>query len=495
MGMTTINNQNSTETRSMPNSVLNFREKSGYGAAELGAMSIEILVRLHLLKFYSDSVGLSPLWAGLAASLAIVWDAISDPLMGIISDKTRTKWGKRRPWILIGAVALALSSIAVFNPPVLQTQVSMFVYLLLTYLCLNTAMTMISVPHSALAAELTNDSNQRTVLFGFRLLFGNIGLLIGTALPAFMLSRSTNPLDSNNQLDTYGQAVYWLAAIVILSAAWTFRAVSHKDNKTTLEVLPNDSDKKIATKRTNLINQLKNILKNPMFFPLILAYFIASIGLTINSSLALYYYDYRLLLDARQTGTILVVFIAIICFALWFWVWISKEYGKKTPAVIGVSLLGIASCIAYPLFPPSSIVGPILMAIFTGFLAGSMVLLDSMVTDAIDYSEIKSGIRQEGLYFGFWKMAAKISRAFSIAIAGLILGISGWSSSQTEINLSGESIAWYFGPGTGIFLLIGAGILYYLPWDQKTNSRIQSILNTKQRKKQESQHSSLRVNS
>ena len=150
------------------------------------------------------------------------------------------------------------------------------------------------------------------------------------------------------------------------------------------------------------------------------------------------------------------------------------------PAIIGVTLLGIASCIAYPLFPASSMIGPILMAIFTGFLAGSMVLLDSMVTDAIDYGEMKSGTRQEGLYFGFWKMAAKVSRAFSIAVAGLILGISGWEANGSSIDLSGESIAWYFGPGTGLFLILGAIILTFMPYDQISNRRIQNILYKKQ---------------
>jgi Na+/melibiose symporter-like transporter len=139
---------------------LKIRTKSGYGVAEMGITAIQILTQLYLLEFYTQTIGLSASLAGIALSISVVWDAISDPLMGIISDRTHSRWGRRRPYIAIGSILLAISIGFLFTPPKVSEQWLLFLYLLFTYVMVNTAMTVLSVPHLALGGELTSDTKK-----------------------------------------------------------------------------------------------------------------------------------------------------------------------------------------------------------------------------------------------------------------------------------------------------------------------------------------------
>lgn len=132
------------------NNPLSWRTKAGYGATDLGLAAVETLLQIYLLKFYNVVVGLPASYTGAALAIAIFWDAVSDPVMGGISDTTSHPSGRRRPYILPGAVGLSLFTIAIFNPPAMQSLPFKFAYLLVIYILLNTALTVISVPHAAL---------------------------------------------------------------------------------------------------------------------------------------------------------------------------------------------------------------------------------------------------------------------------------------------------------------------------------------------------------
>ena len=160
------------------------RVKIGYGTAELGTTAVEVMMRLYLLVFYTDVVGLQPHLAGCAVALAIVWDAITDPVFGIVSDRTTSLSGKRQPYILAGGILLPIAVLLIYNPPQLAGQSGKFLFLLLSYILLNTAMTILSIPHVALGGELSQNRHERTELFGWRFLFGNCGALLAAGLLA-----------------------------------------------------------------------------------------------------------------------------------------------------------------------------------------------------------------------------------------------------------------------------------------------------------------------
>ncbi|MEQ8350243.1 MAG: MFS transporter [Leptospiraceae bacterium] len=459
--------------------ILPIRTRMGYGAAEMGIFAVEMMVRLHLMKFYTDVAGLSAGLAGMAIAVAMFWDAFTDPVMGILSDRTTMRMGKRRPYLLLGSFVMALAFLATFRPPMLDTESGRFIFLLISYIILNTAMTVLAVPHSALGGELSFDSNVRTSVFAFRLFFGNMGLLAGTILPIVFLDTIAPAMGTGDtpgvrdpeaatQAYFYGAAV--IAGLILLTGWVSYMATAGRDRPA--EKRPPLRGKAIL----NEIGRLFQVLRNPIFVVLLGAYFIAYVGVSINSTLALYYYEYRLRLDSGSVGIILVVFIIVWSASLVFWTWLSRKAGKKYPGFAGVFLLGLATCITYPFFPPGEILYPLIMSVLGGFLVGAIVLLDSLVADIVDYDELKTGEHREGLYFGFWKMAIKASRGVSMAFTGTLLAAIGFQANQIQTEEVSNRIAVLFGPGVGAFFLLGAIIFLFLPYSRAIHHRVQNLL-------------------
>ncbi|MCB1190143.1 MAG: MFS transporter [Leptospiraceae bacterium] len=445
--------------------------KLGYGITDMGIFAVEILIRLHLLKFYTDVVGLTPELAGLASAAAIFWDAITDPLMGALSDRAKFASGKRRPFILLGGFLLSISIVFLYNPPILNTDWGKFVYLVLSYMGLNTCMTIIAVPYSAFAGEITEDRYERTKLFGYRLFFGNIGLLVGTILPGALLSIYAN--SSNQALNAYSTTSVFVGLMIFLVSLITFFSTKNSDTISEITDAFNIKD---------FILSFGSVLKNPIFLPLFIAYLVSYIGVTINSTLALYYYEYRLGLKEADINLILGIFIVVWSLSIVFWILMSKKFGKKYPAFIGVLTLGILTCFTYPFFPKNQFLFPLLMAIIGGVLVGSIVLFDALLADIVDYDELKTKLHREGLYFGFWKMGIKFSRSVSLLLTGLLLSWTGFVPNREQSMEVSNRIAWLFGPGVGMCFVVGALLSLFMPLTDSLHTKIQRIL-TKRKKR------------
>ncbi len=462
------------ELKPIPTSV-----KAGYGFAETGITAVQLFSQIYLLKFYTEIVGLSPTLAGIALAMSVVWDAISDPLMGTVSDRTRTRLGKRRPYLLIGGLLLSLSILLLFSPPTLASQWGKFFYLLGSYVLVNTAMTVLSVPHIALGGEITFERNDRTSVFGWRLFFSNIGMLLGMIIPVAILSSLGDESSKANIQTSRVMAAEIVAVVILVSSLTAFLVTKGYDKITPIE----------KVKKLPFFKSFVSVLRNPVFFPLLISFVIATIGRTFNSAISLFYYEYRLnLKESDVIINILLPFFVVLILSIPFWVWISKKYGKKIPAFLGIFSLGALTMIAYPLFPPGEIRPPLLVAILGGIFAGSILILDSILTDVVDYDEMKTRDHREGLYFGFWKMGTKLSQAFGIAITGFILDAIGFQAgAEQQIPEIGFRLALLFGPGVGFFFVVGSFLFLFFPLTDEKHIRIQKIL-LKRKSKAERSH-------
>jgi GPH family glycoside/pentoside/hexuronide:cation symporter len=430
-----------------------------------------VLIRLYLLIFYTDIVGLNPRLTGYAVALAVVWDAVTDPLMGVLSDGTRTRFGRRRPYIFFGAFALGFSITVLFSVPMIETTMGKFFYLLGCYVLVNTCMTIITVPHAALGRELSFDADERTEVYGWRLLFGNFGFLTGTVLPGIMLTRFSKGGEPGARIMAHSRAAELIAVIIVVAAIVTFFATRGMDSS---------NGAKTRGEYKYVLRSLFSVLQNKIFLPLFLAYFIATIGLSINSATALYYYRYRLQLSEPRIQLVLGVFIFVFCLSLLVWVLISRRFGKKMPAFWASLSLGILTSVTYPFIPEGTVILPLIIAVIGGFLIGSIVLLESLVADTVDYDELKRGQKREGIYFGFWKMSIKIARAAAIALAGNLLHVIGYVPNARQLPIVSRRLGLIFGPGVGLFLITGALIFLFMPLTKSLHQRIQNLLVKKQ---------------
>lgn len=458
----------------MRNSKLPLGTKIGYGFAESGITAVQLFTQIYLLKYYTEVVGLSASLAGIALSISVLWDAVSDPLMGRISDHSITKYGRRRPYIFLGGILLSLAVLLLFSPPTLLTQWGKFSYLLAVYLFVNTAMTIISVPHIALGGELTFERNERTTLFGWRLFFSNIGMLVGMIVPAAILQSLGDESSKENIQLSRIQAGEIVSILILVSSIFSFWVTRGRDTIVITE-----------KPEMGFFASLVSVLRNKIFLILLFAFVIATIGRTFNSAIALYYYEYYLgLKESAVVLNILLPFFVVLMSSIAFWVWISKKVGKKFPAFLGVFGLGAMTIIVYPLLPYGKLQPPLIASFVGGICAGSILIMDSILTDVVDYDEWKTGEKREGLYFGIWKMGVKFSQAFGIALSGFLLDFIGFQNGNAEqIPELGERLSWIFGPGVGFFFVLGSIVFLFFPLTDEKHKQVQRILLKRETKK------------
>jgi GPH family glycoside/pentoside/hexuronide:cation symporter len=441
--------------------------KVGYGAGELGVAATEFFVRVYLLKLYVDTIGLSASVAGLVLALAVVWDAVTDPLMGEISDRTRSRFGRRRPWIGVGGLLTAGAFIVLFTPPPGAGQVAIAGYLLVAYMVFNTALTVIAVPHAALGGELSADPAIRNEVFGWRFLFANLGLVLGIVAPTVAAGRGGGA----------EQGAVWLAAAVAVSGLLAVLATRGHDRAD----LSSGSGPSVAA----LKNSLSAVARSRAFRPLLAAYLVGSVGLTLNSSLALFYYEHRLLLDEREVFVwILLPFALVIALSIGGWVLLSKRLGRRPTAFAGVFLLGLGTTIVYPLFPPGSLAGPVIWGLMGGLLVGSVFLFDATVADVVDVDEALRGVHREGVFFGVWRMVSKLARAVGLAVTGWLLDVVGFAPGAVEQTDEARwGLALAFGPGVGVLFIAGALLWLCVPIDEGVQARALAIIDRRRERR------------
>ena len=437
--------------------------QAGYSVAEIGINLVETTMRIYALAFYTDEVALAPGLAALALGLAIVWDAVTDPLMGVISDRTRHRFGGRRGYLPLGGLLLGLGVLMVFRPPDLVSQSARFAWLLGAGCFLNTGMTVLSVPYMAMAGEMTGDVHQRASLFGWRFAGANVGALAAAVLPAAFLA------GGGDGAAAMPAAAWAVAAVVVATALCTWRATRRIGFAGPAEALPAAAP---------LRGAFVGALRNAAFRPLLLAYVIATIGIGVNAATFLYYYEHRLALTPARTQVVLVVFLAVFTLSILPWVLAARRFGKRRPVVVGATVLGFGTAALYASAGP----GWFLVVLLVGGVGlascvGCVVLIDAMLTDVLDHDLVRTRQVRSGLFFGVWRFASKLARAVAVGAAGLVLAAVGYREGATAQPPAVETaLVWLFGPGVGATFVLAAVVLRRYRFDERKHAQVRRIL-------------------
>ncbi len=438
---------------------LSVRVQVGYATAEAGINTVETMMRLYPLAYYTNVVGLAAGLAGLAAALAIVWDAVTDPVMGAISDRTRHRFGGRRGYLLPGAVLLAIGVVAVFWPPALDGQAAKFSWLLLSYCFLNTGMTVLAVPYHAMAGELTADPHERTRLFGVRVAFSNAGAFAAAGLLLLFLG------DAEDNVAAMPSASAAAAALVVATAVTSWAATARVPLPRT--PLPPEP----------LVRVFTVPFRNRAFVPLIAAYVIASLGIGVNAATFVYYYRHVLELPPDTSQTVLAVFLATFTVSIAAWVALARRFGKRRPLLAGATVLAVGNTVLYTAAPQQAWIVMAFGAVVLGAFVGSVVLLDTLLTDVLDHDLLRTGRMRSGLFFGVWRFCSKMARALSILVVGVVLGAVGFvEQSDTQPPAVRTALLVLFGPLVGALFLGSTWVLWRYRFDDRCQARVRELL-------------------
>ena len=433
----------------MNSETLTNRVRAGYGIGDYAICLYWSGIGLYLLYFYTDVVGISPILAGWIYALGIGWDAITDPFMGYLAERTKTKMGSYRPFIYYGSIPLALSFVLLFWVPPFEGTV-LFLFLILVNLIHRSCFTIVSVPYSSLTARITNDSNERTKLTTARMISASFGTLSMSAL-AFPLIAYFGGAD-----EAFG--FLWLAiisgliAIALLSV--TVYSVREKVDEIVTSNLP------------NFVSITKTVATNyPFWIVFGCILILGSTGVMFNKNL-IYFVKYGLELHEYQ-GLILGVSSGASFLSLPFWAYLALKIGKRETWLISMTIafIGLLLFFYYPIASLNELL--ILLALIGVGNGAGGVLFWSMLPDTVEYGEWKSGIRTDSSLYGFMTFAQKSSIAVAALILGFLLSGIGFEPNQIQSKetISGMKFMMSWIPICGI--IISLVLMYFYPISTK----------------------------
>jgi glycoside/pentoside/hexuronide:cation symporter, GPH family len=389
---------------------LSWTQKTAYAAPAFALAVVGIPVYVYIPKFYTDVIGVHVSAMGIILLIVRLFDAVTDPAIGLISDRIRTPFGRRRPFIALGALLTGVAILLLFNPPHLDPDTATAWFMVLIFL-LFLFWTVIIVPYESLGPELTFDYDERTTLFGMRDGALIAGTLVAAASPAAIKGLMNLPENDQGERDTFFILSLIYVPLIVASASWcvgTFkeRAVD------------------LALRRDKIFNQISSSLQNRPFRILLISYTISAIGNNLPATLILYYVEY--VLHSNRADLFLVLYFMTGILFLPLWVAGAKRYEKKlmwlasmavnTGAFSGVFFLGPGDELAYGI-----------LVFISGIGFGATLAIPSAIqADVIDYDEMISGQRREGLYIGLWSIAKKMAAAFGVGAGLALLGVSGY---------------------------------------------------------------------
>jgi len=437
--------------------------KIGYGAGEFSSSIFFTITSFWLMNFLTDEVQLSAALAGTALLIGKIWDAVIDPFIGYFSDHTRSRWGRRRPYILFFTIPFAIAFVLMFRNPGIEAQNGKFWWTLLTYIFFCTVYSFTNIPYNALLPEISQDYNERTNISGYKQAFAVIGTILGAgaAMPimALFASKTAGFIGMS--------AIFgFLAALSLMFTFFSVREPEHIEKP----------------KGENLLKSLGDVFTNKPYLLLLTAWFSNSTAVAVMEAMLVYYYKYVFQAESAVTLamiTLLVVTIATIP----FWVWLAKRLSKKATYIIGMSLTLLAVVVFAFTADALGQVGALAIMIVAGFgFSSHYVLPWAMAPDTIEFGYAKTGIRREGVYYSIWTFVIALGGALAGFLVGQSLDLFGYIPNIAQSATSILGIRLLIGPLPALLILISNLALIFYPLDKKRYEEVQATIRAREAK-------------
>ena len=467
-----------------PASQVPLKQHLNYSLGTFAPSALIVFSRSFLLFFYSQVVGLDPWLAGIALTVGRVWDAIADPVMGAISDRTRSRWGRRRPYIIFGAVPLAIAYVSMWVPPIGWSQTGLFLYLMATDIVFNTLVTVVVIPYSALGSELSDDYHERTKVTAIRMLFYQVGWFVGAVgvrVNQWLIDTAKEVGGVYGTIlgfrDGYAVCAVIFGIVTMITLAWSGWAV-REGRATTQE------------QTVGALQAYLRTLKNKSFVIVVFAFLFASLFESVGFSIFPFLIGFWYYLGDMQAMNTNLFWLMMPLFfvsfpAVWFWTFVSTKIGKKPAVLAGTAASAITLFLHYPMITPHhpNLIWPI-MILFGWAIASLNFLVSALVPDIVDEEELATGgRRREGSFFAMQSFVTKLGGALGLLTVGGFLSLIGFqqgAAQQSDFTIEWIRIffAWFRGGG----YVIAFFILLAYPLTEARVKEIRRALDARQRK-------------
>ena len=370
-------------------------------------------VYIYLPSFYADKLGLGLATTGAIMFAARCFDAVTDPVAGLLSDRTRSRYGPRKPWIIVGAIIAALGLLLVVNPP---DEPSGF-YLLAAMIVLYTGWTAVMVPYTAWAAELSADYDERAKITALRETFGLLGILAAALVPVALATRGAD--------DSAGLQAVAIAAVISGAVGLTImaRGTPHGTG-----VVP------VNTPAFDLRRTLRQLGANKPFLRLGVGWFINGLANGIPAVLFLLYLEYGLGADADSRGLFILTYFLCAVFSMPLWNGLSKAFGKHRAWSVAM----VCACLAFsavPFIATGDFAAFLVVCVVTGAALGAdLSLPPALQADVVDYHRLRSQTRDTGLFFAAWNLITKFALAGAAGIGLYGVDVMGFDPQSPDVE-------------------------------------------------------------
>lgn len=387
-------------------------------AVSLGLSAQNILV----LRYLTDFAGIGAGLAGSIIGLAKIYDAFTDPIMGVISDNTKSKIGRRRPYLLAGGALLTIAFLLIFNVPAAISQSWKVVYVVGALLLFATAYTIFNVPYLAMPTEMTTGLHQRSRLITFRVYTLAVSAIFASSVGPFIISHFGGGYRGHSIM------AFCLAPLIVFAALICFFGTRNAP-----------FTQKKETQKLGVVKQMSLAFENKPFFTLIGVKFCTLMNLGVASTFP-FFFVHVLERDYAVLGIYLLVQQMSLIASQPFWLWISRIFGKKH---CYMASLMISMCIAATWVfatPEEPVFLMYLRAFSLGFATGSALLMgQSLLPDTIEYDYLKTGLHREGLFAGVYTTIEKLAGAIGVALIGITLSAVGYIEG-TQVATGGKVV-------------------------------------------------------
>lgn len=464
---------------------LTFWQKFLYGSGDWSLSSFTTLRALLYTIFLTDVVRLNPGLASFSALIGTAWDAINDPLVGALTDRVRSRWGRRRPFLLLFAIPFGLGFLLLWWVPPTDSQVLKMIYVTLAFMITDTLHTLVNVPYLALVPDISRDYDERTSLSGLRVLFNLLATLV-TAVAAPTL------VDEVVRNGASPQQGYLLVAALFGGLAiipFLVIPLIIKETKTDLD----------EPEKVDLGRMWSVILRNKPFLYVSGLYSLTWIAFDLVTRMLPFFAVYWVgegdslisrplfgqdfALESLAMGGLMIVSLLSIP----LWITLAGKLGKKTTYILGMSFW-IVVLSALMLIKPGQVSLMLLFSALAGLsVATASILPESMLPDAVDWDEYQSGERNEGLYFGAITLFRKLSGALAGFFALQALNLFGYQAPPEGVTVWQQSpsaltaIRWMTGPFSALLVLSAIAVAWKYPLTRQQYEQIREVLAKRQK--------------
>jgi len=461
---------------------LSFWKKTIYGTGDWSTASFGTLRQIFYAIFLTDVVGLEPRLASFVALVGILWDAINDPIVGTITDRVRTRWGRRRPFLLFFAIPFGASFLLFWWAPPIENQIVLAVVVCIAFILADSLQTLVYVPFISLLPEIAPDYDQRTELTGFRMFFNLLASLVtAVAAPAIVDSILASGGTQQQGYMLIAALFGGMAALpfLLIFAAIRERTRSEEEQKREIEtpfmVAVQTAWSNIPFRFATILYMLNWITFDlvGLSLPFFLTYWVAR-GNLLEKALGL-----------PIESTVFALLLVTSLVMLPFWIWFSHRLSKRSAYMFGMAFWAVVQLLIFSI-QPGQVNYVLVLAVMAGISVSSAhVLPDAMFPDVIEWDELRTGRRQEGIYYGVMNFVRKTTGALAIFVALQVLGWFGYqappagvTSFQQSANTLG-AIRFLIGPLGAVLLFSAIGMAWFYPLTRERHAKIRRLLERK----------------